>query len=95
MLFTATDLIKSNNNIIYFVTMVGNVPWSRANNTPWSLTMVTHHGDTITDHGQTCSAIKNYGTMIKLLRELLLLFVILRTVPYIEVPLYLIANVGK
>ena len=62
--------------------MVGNVPWSRANNTLWSLTMVTHHGHTITDHGQTCSAIKNYGTMIKLLQELLLLFVIPRTVPY-------------
>ena len=33
--------------------------------------------------------------MIKLLQELLLLFVIPRTVPYIEVPLYLIANVGN
>ena len=36
VLFTVTNLIKSNDYIIYFVTMVGNVPWSKADNTPWS-----------------------------------------------------------
>ena len=40
-LFTVTDLIKSINYIIYFVTMVGNVPCLRADNTPWSHTTVT------------------------------------------------------
>ena len=30
-------------------------------------TMVTHHGHTIAEHGQTWSAIKNHDTMVKLL----------------------------
>ena len=30
-------------------------------------TMVTHHGHTIAEYGQTWSAIKNHDTMVKLL----------------------------
>ena len=51
---------------MYLVTMVGNVPWSRADKRPWSHTTVTPL-PTIADHGQTWSAIKNCGTMVKLL----------------------------
>ena len=49
--------------------MVGNVPSSRADNTPWSHTTVTQ-SPIMVKHGRQ---IKNYGTMIKLLQELLLL----------------------
>ena len=67
VLFAVTDLIKINSYIIYIVTMVGNVSWLRTDNTPWSHTTVT---PSPTMHGQTWSAIKNYGTLIKLLHEL-------------------------
>ena len=50
-LFTVTDLIKSINYVIYFVTMVGNVPWSRADNTAWSHTTDTP-SPTMVKHGR-------------------------------------------
>ena len=47
---------------MYFVTMVGNVPWLGADNTPWS-----HHGRAMADHVLTSSGLKNHGTMVNVL----------------------------
>ena len=50
--------------VIYFVTMVGNVPWSKADNTPWSHTTVTPL-PTMFKHGRQWKTM--HGTMVNLL----------------------------
>ena len=50
--------------VIYFVTMVGNVPWSKADNTPWSHNTVTPL-PTMFKHGRQWKTM--HGTMVNLL----------------------------
>ena len=50
--------------VIYFVTMVGNVPWSKADNTPWSHTTVTPL-PTMFKRGRQWKTM--HGTMVNLL----------------------------
>lgn len=49
--------------VIYFVTMVGNVPWSKADNTPWSHNTVTPL-PTMFKHGRQWKTM--HGTMVNL-----------------------------